>query len=455
MSQIDESMKEDTGKPNKIIYAMPRLGSSLVLGIEGFAFFNLYYSGYGVPATLVTLAQAIGYVIIGFSQVIIPWLSDTKYTRWGRRKPYIILFTPLLGISFVFLFLPSYMISNLDDKIAIFTWFLVWDIIFKISYSMTTIYQAWLAEQFELTDRPTVSQFQNIFNWIGNGVMAIVSMIVITSFVNALKDDIYAQVPTDYLLSIILFGAIAIVLFFLVAFLMPTEPHYKIESKAWEGFKSVLKNKNYLYIILMIGLSSLSWSIMVDSILTYTTDVLNLEGTDYYIIAAFLILGIIGFLYVWRKLISKKGKKQTLLYVFLFAVVFLPFTLIGLISMESPIVFGVIFTLGIAGALGGWYLFPYIIYADLAEDDEKKTGELKAGTYAGYPAIILNLFQAFGVFVLGVVIDLLPEINVGTLSFSLGLVVWGPLCSLILLISFLYTRKYVILDFEWEKKEVN
>ncbi|TKJ21238.1 MAG: hypothetical protein CEE43_09915 [Promethearchaeota archaeon Loki_b32] len=452
MSELTEVQREKTDNRRKITYAMPRLGSSLVLGIEGFAFFNLYYSGYGVSAILVTLAQAIGFVVIGLSQVFIPWISDTKYTRWGRRKPYIILFTPLLGISFIFLFLPSLMIPDLSDKMAIFTWFLIWDIIFKISYSMTTIYQAWLAEQFEVNERPTVSQFQNIFNWIGNGAMAIVSMIVATNFVNLLQDDINSAIPIDYLLSIILFGVIVILLFLLVAFLMPTEPHYKIETNPWENLKLVLRNKNYTYIILMIGISSLGWSIITDVMLTYSTDVLDLGGTDFYIIAAFLIIGILIFLYIWRKLIAKTGKKQTLLYVFLFAAIFLPFTLIGMIPMSSTLIFGIIFTIGIAGMLGGWFLFPYIIYADVAEDDEKKTGELKAGTYAGSPAIILNLFQAFGVFILGVAIDLLPDIDVGTLTFSLGLIVWGPICSVILIIAYFFTRKFIKLDFEWEKK---
>ncbi len=452
MSETEEIRREITTNKRKITYAMPRLGSSLVLGIEGFAFFNLYYSGYGVSAILVTLAQAIGYIVIGLSQVFIPWISDTKYTRLGRRKPYIFFFAPLLGISFIFLFLPSYMIPNLDDKIAIFIWFLLWDILFKISYSMTTIYQAWLAEQFDITERPAVSQYQNIFNWIGNGAMAIATMIVVPSFVNLLKHDINSAVPIDFLLTITLFGVIAVIVFLLVGFLMPTEPQYKIETKAWENFKQVLKNKNYMKTIIMIGIASLAWSIIVDVILTFNTDVLILEGTDFYIIAGFLIIGIILSLYIWRRLISKIGKKQTLLYVFLFGVFFLWLTLLGLIPIDLTIIFGIIFTIGIAGMLGGWYLFPYIIYADAAEDDEKSTGELKAGTYAGYPAIILNLFQAFGVFVLGVAIDLLPDISIGTATFSLGLIMWGPICSLILLISYYYTKDKVILDFEWEKR---
>lgn len=107
---------------------------------------------------------------------------------------------------------------------------------------------------------------------------------------------------------------------------------------------------------------------------------------------------------------------------------------------------------GIAAILGGWYLFPYIVYADVAEDDEKKTGDLKAGVYQGFPSIILNLFQAVGALLVGAIFEL-PEITVGGgTPYSMGLVIFGPICSVILLVSYFYTKKYVTLDFNWEKE---
>ncbi|MBY9019821.1 MAG: hypothetical protein KGD67_02105, partial [Candidatus Lokiarchaeota archaeon] len=107
---------------------------------------------------------------------------------------------------------------------------------------------------------------------------------------------------------------------------------------------------------------------------------------------------------------------------------------------------------GVAIILGGWYLFPYIVYADIAEDDEKSTGNLKAGTYAGFPSLILNLFQAVGAIVIGSLFSL-PNITVGTINpFSIGLALFGPICSVILIVAYFFTKKYVTLDFDWEKK---
>jgi energy-converting hydrogenase Eha subunit C len=85
------------------------------------------------------------------------------------------------------------------------------------------------------------------------------------------------------------------------------------------------------------------------------------------------------------------------------------------------------------------------MYADIATDDEKSTGELKAGIYTGFPSIILNLFQALGLFIMGMILEL-PSL--GTLSYSIGYVLWGPICSLILICAYFFARKFIKLDFE-------
>lgn len=457
MIDNQEIREMESSRGKRLLFAFPRTGSSLVLGMEGFALFDLYWAGYGLSALLVAFAQALGYFVIGLGQLILGWVSDAKYTKWGRRKPYIIILSPLLGISFIFLFLPSLILPDLNNKVTLFIWFLIWDILFKISYSMTTVYQSWMAEQFRLTERPKVSQYQNYFNWIGNGAMALVSLLVLTSYVEELitTGNPNISIPTDFLLITLLFGIIAMISFLIVGIMMPTEPHFEIKTNLKENLKIAAKNRNYLLIIVMIGISSLGWSILTNAILAYNQKVLYLSGIDFYIIAAVLLIGIFTFLFIWRRLIEKKGKKQTLLYIFIFAGIFLPVSLLALIEAIPRLVIGIIFVILATGVLGGWFLFPYIIYADVAEDDEKKTGQLKAGVYAGFNSIILNAFQAFGVFVLGVAIESLPEITLGGNPAALGLILFGPICSVILLISYIYTEKYVTLDFKWEAELKN
>ncbi len=453
MSDSDEIVREKTSNFKKILFGSPRFGTSIVLGIEGWALLTLYTSGYGLKPFLAGFAISMGYLTIAFSQFLLGWLSDAKYTRWGRRKPYLIIIAPFLGISIIFLLLPSLIIDISDEK-TLFIWMLVWEIAFRFSYSVTTPYQAWMAEEFPVKERPIVSQFQNTFSYIGYGIMALFTLLIVPGYIDDLKDlGLDIAIPMDFSIPVIIFGVLIIVLFYIIAFKMPTEPHYKIESKLVENLKTIVKNRNFMIIILMVGISGLGWSMITSAMLKYLEDALNLSQRDYIISAVSLLLTIFIFLYLWRRSIQKLGKKRTLLYIFLLAVIFLPITLLGLIPMDSYLILGIIFIVGIGAILGGWFLFPYIVYADAAEDDEKSTGELKAGIYSGFPSIILNIFQACGAFFIGTILSL-PDISpTGTFDpYSMGLIIFGPVVSIVLLISYFYTRKFVTLDFEWEKK---
>ncbi len=90
-----------------------------------------------------------------------------------------------------------------------------------------------------------------------------------------------------------------------------------------------------------------------------------------------------------------------------------------------------------------------IWFADLAEDDQKRTGEMKAGIYIGFPSIALNLFQALGPIILGAVNEIAYSIP-GT-AVPIGLVLWGPVCSLFLIVAYFVARNYIKWGFDWEK----
>jgi len=428
-----------------IIFGMPRIGLTTVLGIEAFSIFALYTIGYHLTPFLVGLALCFGYISIALFSFFFGWISDSKYTRWGRRKPYIIIFAPILGLSFIFLMMPSLILPNMNNKVVLFIWLLTWEIIFKASYGVTVPYQAWLTEQFEINERPKVSQIQNIFNLLGTLIQWSFAFLILTQAFDQISGtpDI---IPLYFLIPICIFGLLCIVLLYLSTFLMPIEPRVEIKSNLIERFKVIVKNKNFMKVNLIIGLSSIAWVMILTQMLPFLELVLNLSLSEYLLILGIEFFCVIAFLDIWRRIILKFGKKQTFLYIFILAVLILPSTLLGLIPLNNLLGVGMIYMIGIGASLGGWYLLPAVIYADLAEHDEKTTGELKAGTYTGIPSIFLNIFQAIGVFLLGALNEL-PEIRVGTLTYSMGLIIWGPICSLILFINWYYTRKYLTLDY--------
>lgn len=426
-----------------ILFGTPRLGTNILLTIVDFALLTLYSTGFNLPAWQTFLATSLGKLSIALSQFLLGWLSDAKYTKWGRRKPYLIIFSPLLAISFIFLLIPNQFLT-ISNTTALFTWLLVWDVLFQASYGVTTVHNAWMAEQFQVADRPKASQFINLFIYLGAGIGQIFTLLILTDFAAQVESNPSA-LPIEFLLGVLIFGLITIPLFYLVAILMPTEPDYKIETSLISNLKSIVKNKNYLSFNFMEGFASIAWSIVTPTMLAFLTAVLNFTDLQFIIGGSIVIFGVLFFLYLWRKLIERLGKKRSLLYLFLFAIIILPFTLISLIPMESYLIYGIIFIIGVVASIGGWNLFPYIIYADLAEDDEKSTGELKAGLYRGFSSIILNIFQAIGLLFSSVISFLLGD--------YLFFIWWGPICSLILIGAYFYSRRFIKVDFDWEHKK--
>ncbi|MFX1553824.1 MAG: MFS transporter, partial [Promethearchaeota archaeon] len=224
-----------------IIFGMPRIGLTLVLGIEGFSVYALYTIGYHVTPFLVGLALSIGYLSIALFSFLFGWISDIKYTRWGRRKPYIIIFAPLIGLSFTFLMIPSLILPDLDNELVLFIWLLIWEITFKASYGVVTPYQAWMAEQFDINERPKVSQIQNMFNLLGTLIYWSYTYLVLTQVFTQISDNPNV-LPFSFAYPICLFGTLTFVLFSLNAILMPIEPRVEIKSNLKEILIISLKN---------------------------------------------------------------------------------------------------------------------------------------------------------------------------------------------------------------------
>ena len=442
------------------IFSVPNFGSTIFFNIVQLATFNLYTYGYQLDTFLVSIAIALGYVSIAASQFLIGWLSDRFYTRWGRRKPWVIILAPITLISFIALLLPPLFLNNPSSG-TLLGWLLTWNILFELSIGFTTPYGAWMAELFSVGERPKTSQIQNTFKIIGTGTYTIFAFLILTSFTAALKAN-PGQLPpasvwSTYMLSCIIFGAIFIACFYISTFFMPTEAPPTTLPDLKKNLRDLAKNRNYLLAVLVQGIASVAWTIIGTIMLNYTEIVLAFGFIQYALAGVTLLVCVILFLFAWRKLIAKSGKKNGLLLLFSVAPLVLACSLFGLVPFTSAtaLLYGLLFIVGVAFSLGGWYLITGIWFADLAEDDMKRTGEMKAGLYVGFPSIALNFFQALGVFILGAVVDIPYMVSTNLVPpFSIGYILWGPICAAFLIVAYFLTKKFIQWDFAWEKNPI-
>ncbi len=436
------------------LYAMPRFGINIFIGIIDFALFFLYEDVYNLDPLLVGVGSMLGKLSIALSNFFLGWISDHTKSPLGRRKPYLYLMTPLLAVFYLLLLLPGLILGANPTENKLFLWFVTFNCLSQAFYAITIIYHSWTAEQFPSSQRPRVSAFQNGFNFLGTTVVVLFSMLVLTD----VKDEIQlnpAQIPREYLVSVIIFALILVGLVYVTTTVMPVEQTPRYTTKLLDDLRVIIRNKNLILVCILQGICSFAWAMISALLLGYTENVLKLEGSTYIIIAGAMISTMIASLFVWEKYIRRQGKEKALARVFIIGIIVTPFSLLGYFHFSASIAFALPFIIALAIAMGGWYLFPYIIYADIAEKDMKETGELKAGIYMGFPSIILNIFQAFSLLLTGWITGINRSVaNVpDSEPFSIGFLLWGPIASLILIISFFYAKKFVKLDFNNRNQE--
>lgn len=125
------------------LYGLPSLGTGALLGM-----LLLYYMKFATDVLLI--APSAAGLIIGGTRVwdaiadpIAGYYSDRTHTRWGRRRPWIVLSAVPIGLSFWAVWAPPESLSATN----VIVWTLIWTLVFLTAYTTFTVpYRAFGAE---------------------------------------------------------------------------------------------------------------------------------------------------------------------------------------------------------------------------------------------------------------------------------------------------------------------
>lgn len=420
-------------RTQSIAYGIGRLGSSALLSVFSLASVYVYWEHFQLDPVLAGWANAIGKVVIALAGFLMGYVSDATVTKWGRRKPFVAIGAPLLALSFVLYFTPQYFVS-MSDQWALFAYAAFFNGLFHFAYAfLLTPFQSWMPEISEPSERIGLSRLQNTSNLISNAIGVILGF----ELPSLLLD------PSAWKLLGLLCGlAVAEVLLYLPSVLLiPKERTVAPRRDIMRELRVVLSNGNYMKWLLAQGLVSVATTMVTSVVLSYVTAVVGIKGaTGALGFALVLLVMILVFFYVWGRLATRIGKGKTLLISNAILILTLPMTMvIGQVDLPiETVALGYFFIAVGAMGLSGFQLFPYVVIADLAHDDEIRTGENRAGMYTGFNNIPLNAFQTFSYLITGYVLSL-P--SVPNKDYTSGLVLWGPICSIFVILGSLVLMK--------------
>ncbi len=434
---------------------MGRFGPSFLITMIQMTAFYVYGTRFDLNWFLNGVSLAASYVVIGLTHWFTGYYSDGLVSRFGRRRPFVVLGTPGIVISAYMLFVPNLFLNTADPslELMLFGYYLTFLCLFKFFYAFVmTAHQAWLPEITNEEERPLVSGFMNTFNFAADSSGAILGFMTPLLFV----EEIPVRLSDTGLGLLLLFCGLTFV------FMLPSMTMIKaqkeippIQRSLRDETRIAIGNQTFVRWTLVVGFLSFTFIALTQQMVGFIQQVLLLDTIEALIPPALAMLGstMVCF-YLWLLGIKRLGKRKSLMIGLGILAIITPLTpfLRDLGGVIGYTLVAFMFFVPVGAGMAIYYLMSYVVPADIAQVDELKTGESRAGIYTGFIGVPLNMFQAASALLLGGFMYL-SEILTGNELW--GLMWWGPVFAPFLLVAAFILRKVDIdPDFTAREKQV-
>jgi GPH family glycoside/pentoside/hexuronide:cation symporter len=373
-------MKEYT-KKDMINYSFAGIADTMSYQMFSFYIFNYYIAVKQLPLLWVVIGFMIWTVWNAINDPLLGAISDRSSSKWGRRRPFIVLgLIPLIALIIL-------VWTPFGPDIVQYIYFLIMINLFDFFYTMYSLNQTSLfPEMFEnLEQRATANNYVQIFNIIGLLLAAIIPTLFVPTSVEPGTEG-------GYILGSVIMAALAAIFgFIFIKKGLKERVEYAKDPLKAPSFKDSVKftfnNKSFTT---YVGTNLAVWYVfgLVPIINPYYVRfILGVEGGMIpSIYLAILFISAIAFMVIWSKIFGKFGPRKGELI----ALGSLILTLTPFLFMLHPI--AAIFSYIIAGfGFAGIMFGRDIMMSTIIDTDELKVGIRREAAYYGVNALIIRL----------------------------------------------------------------
>ena len=387
--------------------------------------------GFGLSLGFVSLMLMVTRVFDGVTDPVIGFLSDRSRSRWGRRKPFFLLGTPLFVAGVWLLWVPPFDFGPVSvfgqEMNSGYPYLLLTLVLLFVGATIKDVpYSAWGAELSQnYNERTLVTSWREGFNVAGNLIGAFVPAIIFFWGYSKPADAVFfLSVGIVFLMPVLVANTL---------FSVP-EPklveHRQTRLPIRESFRHAWANEPYRR-LLIIFLFSTMGSAMTNTLSFFFVKHVLLAGDLYgFYLAPYFISQIIA-IPLWFKLSRRIGKHRATMvaigwyslwscFIPLIAIApmvwFEPFEVANLLRFLPDGAYAAtlgyfsgiptgkfLFFIGVmclkGSAIGALSALPYAMAADVVDLDSARTGKRQGGAYFSIWLMVRKLAYALGLLV--------------------------------------------------------
>ncbi|MFX1567333.1 MAG: MFS transporter [Promethearchaeota archaeon] len=377
----------------KVQWGLASLGGAVIQGIYAslLPIFYVDYLGLVENAAIIYYIQIIYVIVNMLNDPLFGFYSDKSKAKKGRRIPFIRYTAPFLALTFVLVwFAPEPTAGNWN----VFWWMVITTCLYDTAYTIIfLVYSALLPELTEdEQERNSLNMWWQFLSMIG------------TIFGFIIPDLFRNQSRFLLLMSMVLVGIFGAALVLYTSFKFTERPEF---SKVGEplgfidAFKVTVKSKSFLVVTAANFMGILIQSLIVGS-LFYLADYIVQQST--MILLLFVFIPLLAGIWITPKLIKKWGVVRSDQFLLLIggSGLILLFIVTGLGVNELVYLTLAIAALGFVGPL----IFTNVLFAQVSDEDELKTGVRREAAFFGMNAFFTKPAQSLAIVIPAALLDL-------------------------------------------------
>jgi GPH family glycoside/pentoside/hexuronide:cation symporter len=404
-------------------YAIGMFGTSIPINMLK-TYAAIYYVGtLGLTTMQLSLMLFIYAFIDAIDNPVYGFLSDRTRSRWGRRRPWLVIGTPLLVICFIIFYSPpAFLAGN-----SLFVYFaLFYMLTGTLDSVINANYAALFPELFRNDEsRASTNALRQAFQ--------LVAMIISIAMTPVVTHAI------GYRLTAIVYGLLggAVILYMT---LTSHEVAVKLEDKKpqlWGSIKDLVTNRKFWVAGLAGAFYSAAMSLVLASLPFFVKYTLNIPDSQSTILFAAVLLIAIGGVAIWAWLVRKYGLMPVWRVALIaLAVAFIPLYFAN--SLVTSLVGSILVGFGFSGVI----VTMDLIGAKIMDEDTQKHNLRREGIISnglGFMNRLNSLFTGFAFYLVFKLFGFESGLNPGTQPQNAGRFLLTVFPFVLMIISFAFS----------------